>query len=173
MQRLDINIETKRKAIRIGRKQRLASSATDIENSMGKGKRRRRNMSRMARVQRRLELFQVLLLSECGNQSLRSEPARGPGARAALFLVERLCPLIRLPIRFVLCYPVAVLQHAHQLVFLSRHNLPVAVGEFTPLLTSFTCELFPVTFYSVPIHVSYLLLLCSKPEAPAHASACV
>src|SRR6476469_5861048 len=49
---------------------------------------------------------------------------------------------------------VMLLQAAEQLVLFAGDPLEVVVGEFRPLATNLTLELFPVTFDLVPVHGS-------------------
>src|ERR1700686_1879245 len=85
-----------------------------------------------------------------GLQELPESPASS--CRNPFVLFYGLGPFISLPVGFVFGDAIALLNTPDQLVFFAGHHLPVAVGEFSPLLAGFTHHLFPVTFDCVPIH---------------------
>src|SRR5688500_2624720 len=81
--------------------------------------------------------------------------ATGPGrssVSAAPVVLFASQPCIDLPISFVACHSVALLNATCELVAPTRHLVEIVVGELTPLLSDLALELFPVPFDLIPIH---------------------
>src|SRR5579864_1617997 len=74
------------------------------------------------------------------------------GVRQLAFELLRAHPFVNLLLGFFSSDSVALLDAAHKLILLAGNPLEVAISELAPLFAGLALELFPVAFYSVPIH---------------------
>src|SRR4051812_383545 len=83
---------------------------------------------------------------------------RKVGARTLSSLYARF-PVLQLTLCFVFAQAIGLLNPASELVTFTCNLIKVIVSKFAPLFFHFALELFPVTFYAVPIHLELLSLM--------------
>src|SRR5437763_16103719 len=68
-------------------------------------------------------------------------------------------PAVDLPLGFVPLKTVALLDPADELGALALDQIEIVIGELAPLLLHLAFQLFPISFYAIPIHGSLLPVL--------------
>src|SRR5579871_2633194 len=76
----------------------------------------------------------------------------GTGSRDLLVVFQGRSPFIRLLLGDVFRDSVAFLDTSDQLVAPTSNDFDIIIGQLPPLFAGLAHHLFPVTFYSVPIH---------------------
>src|SRR5262249_40140973 len=94
-----------------------------------------------------------LVVGSAENPSTQRMPS-GFRRSGGLRLAQGLLPRFQLPVSFVLCDAVALLQSPRKILTVSGNIFQVVIGQLGPLLTGGSLNLLPLTFDLIPIHRS-------------------